>query len=270
MKNIISRFSATLITLLLTSAVQAEMGGFGRKSSNNRGDSSRDVVEQRNHLVKVSGLSVAFPEGHNCEPISSPYGSTTRYDGSSRPTDRNSGLHGGIDLSLKQGTPLLSMADGEVITHGEGGRMEGIFIWLRYAPEDTGLPYWVFSKYQHLATLPELSAGERVKTGQVIALSGGTGTTGGHYGMAGYPHLHLSNHYGPSGSYKIGGKFSSQVKGEGARSDDPLMIYLTEFQTLTEMRQRPESTQTIYPAIMHADGTILSQGSKIIWPVACR
>jgi len=49
-----------------------------------------------------------------------------------------------------EGTPLLAIAAGEVIASGEGGRLEGFFIWLRHSPDDTDLPFWTYSKYQHL------------------------------------------------------------------------------------------------------------------------
>jgi hypothetical protein len=51
---------------------------------------------------------VAFPAGFECEPVSSPFGSRTRYDGSPRRGDRNSALHGGIDISFYNSTRLHS------------------------------------------------------------------------------------------------------------------------------------------------------------------
>lgn len=56
--------------------------------------SAQAQVERRDHLIVASGLNVAFPSDYACEPISSPFASPTRFDGSFRRGDRNSGLHG--------------------------------------------------------------------------------------------------------------------------------------------------------------------------------
>lgn len=231
---------------------------------------SRDTVERRDHAINASGLDAAFPEGHACQPIACPFASPTRYDGSRRPNDRNGGLHGGIDLSLSEGTPLLAVADGEVIALGEGGRMEGIFLWLRHSPEDTGLPFWAFSKYQHFSALPKLKVGERVKAGQVVGPSGATGTAGGHYGAAGYPHLHLTTFFGPSGEYEIKGMFASVVSGKDALLDDTLILYLRDLRELSDVRKLPEARRTVRPAVVDEDGSIVPPGSKTVWPVACK
>ena len=231
--------------------------------------SAHAQVERRDHEINASGLSVVFPDGYACEPIASPFASPTRYDGSRRRGDRNSGLHGGFDLSLKTNTPLLAIADGEVIAFGEGGRLEGIYLWLLHTPEDTGTRYHVFSKYQHLSALPNLRVGERVKAGKVVALSGATGTAGGHYGVNGYPHLHLTTFYGPSGEYEIKGMFGSMVSGKDARLDDPLILYLQDFRDLSEVRHLPEARRIAYPAAVRDDGNIYPPGSKTVWPVSC-
>lgn len=230
---------------------------------------ARAQVERRDHAVIASGLRVAFPGGYACEPIASPFASPTRYDGSFRRGDRNSGLHGGMDISLKTGTPLLAIADGEVIALGEGGALEGIYIWLRHTPTDTGSSYFVFSKYQHLAALPALKVGDRVKAGKAIGLAGATGTAGKHYGPNGYAHLHLSTFYGPSEEYEIKGMFGSMVSGKDARLDDPLVLYLEGLHDLSAIRSLADETQTVRPAVVGADGRIHPEGRKTVWPVSC-
>lgn len=232
--------------------------------------SAQAQVERRDHAIGASGLSVAFPGDHACAPIASPFSSPTRYDGSVRRGDRNSGLHGGIDLSLVSGTPLLAVADGEVIALGEGGALEGIYLWLRHAPGDTGSRYFVFSKYQHLSVLPTLKVGDRVMAGKVVGLSGATGTAGKHYGAAGYAHLHLTTFYGPSGEYEIKGMHGSMVSGKDARLDDPLILYLEGLQDIAAVRSLPDERKTVRPAVVRDDGSIHPQGRKTVWPVACR
>jgi len=272
-------FLALLLTASITVPGKAQMGGLGRKgkgversqaeTSSDDTTLSSDGIEQRDHEITATGLTGAFPKGFNCQAVASPFASPYRYDGSKRRSDRNSGLHGGIDLSLKEGTPLLAVASGEVIARGEGGQLEGIFLWLRHAPADTGLPYWVFTKYQHLATLPDLTEGDRVQLGQVIALAGKTGTTGGHYGATGYPHLHLSTFYGPSKEYTVKGMYSSMVHGQGAIPDDPLILYLRGVNGPAQVRGLSEDRRKVDIAVVGEDGAVYPAGSTLVWPVRC-
>lgn len=232
--------------------------------------SAQAQVERRDHLIVASGLNVAFPSDYACEPISSPFASPTRFDGSFRRGDRNSGLHGGLDITLETGTPLLAVADGEVIALGEGGALEGIFIWIRHMPTDTGLPWFVFSKYQHLSARPLLNVGDRIKVGSVVGLSGATGTAGKHYGSGGYPHLHLTTFYGPNGEYEIRGMYQSIVSGKDAKIDDPLVLYLGTTADITAIRDMPDERKTVRPAVVGDDGQIHPVGSRTVWPVSCK
>lgn len=224
--------------------------------------------ETRDMDISSSGLSVTFPEGVRCPGIASNFASPYRYDGSRRPMDRNGGLHGGMDLSLKEGTPLLALASGEIIAAGKGGQMEGNFLWLRMAPQDTGLPYWTFAKYQHLVTPPELQVGQRVSAGQVIAYSGATGTQGGHYGANGYPHLHLSTYFGPNPDFTVRGAFDSMVKAKDATPDDPLVFYLEPPQALDQVRQLPQGQQQVSPEVLLQEQALIA-GTRRVWPVFC-
>jgi murein DD-endopeptidase MepM/ murein hydrolase activator NlpD len=271
-----SKIPMLLLAMLLVLPAQAQMRGPPsgmRENQTSPGDSkmSADGVERLDNDIKATDLTVAFSAGFECEPVSSPFGSRTRYDGSYRRGDRNSGLHGGMDISLKTGTPLLAVAAGEVIALGKGGRLEGIYLWLRHAPADTGLPFWVFNKYQHLSILPDLKAGDRVQAGQPVALSGATGTEGPQYGPAGYPHLHLSTHYGPSEKYALAGESGSRVRGQGATLDDPLILYYgKEINDLAEIYALPKDRKTVDVAVASEDGIIHAAGAKAVWPVRCK
>lgn len=255
-----------LLSLMLATTVEAQRRGGGGRSP----DDGAGMVERREANIVATGLAPAFPAGLACEPISSPYGSPTRYDGSLRRDDRNGGLHGGMDLSLQKGTPLLAIAAGEVIAKGAGGRLEGNFLWLRIAPEDSSQPFWTFAKYQHLAALPTLEVGARVTAGQPVALSGSTGTAGGHYGAAGYPHLHLSTHYGPSPEFALLGMFASLVKAKGAQSGDPMAFYLRDIADPAAADKLPADQRRVGVPVVASDGTLQPAGSRTVWPVACR
>jgi murein DD-endopeptidase MepM/ murein hydrolase activator NlpD len=91
--------------------------------------------------------------------------------------------HSGIDIDVSVGTPVVAGASG-VVTDIWDDIMQheaGVFMVI-YHGEDVDGKH-VFSFYAHLSQrLKEL--GDRVERGEVIALSGSTGTR--------FPHLHLS------------------------------------------------------------------------------
>lgn len=216
-------------------------------------------------MIRPSGLRPAFPAKVRCPEIASPFGARTRYDGSPRPSWSFGGYHGGIDISLPEGTPLLALAGGTVASTGEGGMLEGIYLWLRHSPEETGLTYWVYSKYQHLQSAPDLAIGTRVAAGQVVAHSGRTGTVGKHYGASGYPHLHLTTRKSSSGDVVVG----TRGTGQGADLIDPLTIY---HETSVKPGQSAETPSERAASIPYAtaDGQLHPQGTKVVWPVFCR
>jgi murein DD-endopeptidase MepM/ murein hydrolase activator NlpD len=214
---------------------------------------------RRGEMIRPSVLQPFFSDKARCPEIASPFGVQTRYDGSPRPGwAPGGGYHGGIDITLAEGTPLLALAAGMVIGKGEGGQMEGIYLWLRHSPEDTGLPYLVYSKYQHLQSLPELPIGARVAVGEVIARSGKTGTSGGHYGVRGYPHLHLTTRKSPI-DVQIA---DSHISEWGSNLIDPLVIY-------HEASANPHETLVTIPYAT-TDGQVWPQGTRVVWPVACQ
>jgi hypothetical protein len=272
---------ALLSGLLLTALAlpgEAQMRGLGRKGMGKQPLPETEgsqgggpgFVERREGEIKATGLTPVFPEDDVCAPIASPFASPFRYDGSPRRDDRFGGLHGGIDLTLDEGTPLLAVARGKVIAKGIGGQLEGIYLWLMHAPSDTGLPFWIYTKYQHLSVLPVLNEGDAVHVGQVVASSGKTGTVGGHYGPAGYPHLHLTAVVGPGGEYMRVGVYGSMIRARDATISDPLILYLTELGDPASVVSLPEDHKRVRIPVVSSDGAIHPSDRKVVWPVACK
>lgn len=224
-------------------------------------DEAPDAAEiaDGRETITPSGLQPDFPAQARCPQIASAYASPTRYDGSARPRWAFGGLHGGIDITLAEGTPLLALAAGTVIGKGEGGMLEGIFLWLRHAPEDTGLPYWVYSKYQQLESLPTLENGARVAVGQLVARAGKTGTVGRHYGMSGYPHLHLTTRKSNRGDLAAGPRGAER----GLFLFDPLAIYREA------AGEPPANSRAVPIPYASTDGNLNPAGTRVVWPVAC-
>ncbi len=93
-------------------------------------------------------------------------------------------LHAGIDYGLPIGTPLMSMSSG-VVTFS--GSMSGYGNLVE-------IKYWdgTVSRYAHLNSM-NVSVGQQVAPGEVVAQSGNTGRSTG-------PHLHLEIHPGGGGA----------------------------------------------------------------------
>jgi murein DD-endopeptidase MepM/ murein hydrolase activator NlpD len=239
-----------------------------------RGGTLRRIVEfgekslaalRARGLVKT-GLEPVFPQGAQCTPVASYFGDDTRHDGSQRNRGANFGYHGGMDLSLAEGTPIVAIAAGTVIHKREGGQLVGIELFLRHSPEDTGLQSWTFSKYKHLMEMPALEIGQTVRAGQAIGLSGRTGTVGGHYGSRGYPHLHLSVYASETGAYAIEG---GRVSIKDGRHVDPLAVYFRRMLDSDAIRTLPAAVRKATVPYRTRDGVVIPQGSLVVWPVMC-
>ena len=85
-------------------------------------------------------------------------------------------MHHGIDVAMPVGTLLTAPADGIVVHKGKGGS-GGVTLILKHANN-------LHTVYYHLQKPSHLKKGDRVETGDSIALSGNTGASTG-------PHLHM-------------------------------------------------------------------------------
>ncbi len=94
--------------------------------------------------------------------------------------------------------------------------------------------------------------------GQVIALSGKTGTSGGHYGAMGYPHLHLTTRKSENGVI------------QGSQLIDPLMIYDEASSKYRESGYSPRRKRAITIPYVTTDGRIWPHDTLVVWPIACR
>lgn len=258
----VTLFLLTCLIALPDANAQTRGGGGGGR------DASRSGLGKS---LPAPGLTAAFHGGAACTTIASPYGSPTRYDGSLRKSGgAEDGLHGGIDLSLDEGTPLLAIAAGRVFAAGEGGMLEGIFLWVLHLPEDTGLNFAFLAKYQHLREPSPLRQGERVRPGQDLARSGKTGTVGGHYGPRGYPHLHLTVRALTDDGLKLAATGSGEFRIlRDTVMVDPLTVYVPGIAAPADAANLPGERKTVTIAHVDLKGTLRSADSRLVWPVAC-
>jgi murein DD-endopeptidase MepM/ murein hydrolase activator NlpD len=154
-------------------------------------------------LIVLLGATLAMPEArsagaHQAEPrpfglpfasapgpstwyMTQPYGNTTgAYNQRYSTYQAGQGIHFGIDFSAPCGTQVVAVGDGTVVKVDD----------LRHgsAPHNLMInhPNGYASFYGHLLQRPDLTVGQAVTAGQVVALSGDPDET-----CYGRPHLHL-------------------------------------------------------------------------------
>lgn len=253
-----------LFTLTLASNGHAEVNWSEIERAKRYGNLT--LKEQQRIGLIETGLRPDFPLGVDCPKVSSPFGSPTRYDGSLRVQRSNNGRHGGMDISLDDGTPLLAVADGTVIHIDRGGRLVGNVIWMQHAPEETGFGVWIYTKYQHLDRRPDLRVGGKIKAGEVVAVSGSTGTIGGYFGGSGYPHLHMNAYASPSRKYKI---TSRGVKIKHRIYIDPVAFYMNDLFKGDQLKRLPGKQKLIRVGVKLKNGSMIPKETRKVWPVYC-
>ncbi len=118
-------------------------------------------------MMTTTLAGCAIPRWPVSDVVTSPFG--VRWEG------LLPGLHTGVDLRAEEGTPVRTMAAGRV---RYAGWMNGYgnVVWIDH-------PRGVISVYAHLSDI-DVMTGRRVESGDVVGISGSTGTVSG-------PHLHF-------------------------------------------------------------------------------
>lgn len=265
-RPIIGVLSALLMLSAATLPAAAQNKGGGKNAKS--GPSQSQEVFEALGQIQV-GLIPDYPENALCPQVSSFFGSGVRYDGSTRMND-HFGFHNGIDISLAEGTGLIAIADGEVVHAGAGGMLVGNYVWLRHRPEDTGLPVYLFTRYQHMRDRTPLAVGTRVRIGDTIGAAGKTGTVGGYFGPTGYSHLHLLVFAAASPDFAI--RDAVVVANDERRYLDPLAIYLKNLTATVDnaaLRDLPDAQKHVAIPYRTVGGSSAPSGTRLVWPVMC-
>jgi len=149
----------------------------GELNNSQAGDQRENEIQSERHLLKNSN-STAIGSAHGEKEMDSkmPYGI---------PIDEKSYIsrffnpkiyHFGIDIALKQGTPVKATADG-VVTIADQNEDLGYYVMIKHSSGYSTL-------YAHNSKLT-VNSGDRVKKGALIAYSGNLGHSSG-------PHLHYA------------------------------------------------------------------------------
>ena len=212
-----------------------------------------------------TGIEPVYPAAALCPAAESLFAAQTRSDRSQRQAVFFQGFHGGMDIPVPEGTPVLAVAAGTVIYKGEGGSIGGIGLILQHAPADTGLAGWTYTEYKHLREVPALALGTRVAMGQPIAASGKTGTEGGYYGAEGFAHLHLSAYFSAQPGYEADRAFVPA----GGQWMDPLAFFRGMPVASAALLALPPAQKQVPIHFLIAGGASYPPGTKVIWPLAC-
>ncbi len=222
-------------------------------------------VDMRNRGFLDTGLKPVYPDEAECPVITSHFADPKRTDGSMRSPRYYQGLHSGVDIPAPEGTPVVAMADGTVVSKGEGENIGGIGITLQHTPPETGLPHYTYTEYKHLVKLPDFPIGHKVRLGEEIGQAGISGTTGGHYGEEGFSHLHLSAWHSEGSEYKAGRMFVPM----GGQWMDPLALLRGVPLDSASVEKLPDERKRVAFAYKSDSGEIRPAGARVIWPFVC-
>lgn len=187
--------------------------------------------------------------------------------------------HGGIDIKAPSGEPVLAAMAGEVIAvYGGERNARGIEVVLRHGQDDSGIPYYLYSRYTHLSALPDLRVGQRVQMGDVLGATGNTGyfpskvtnrLFGGAPGAGKSERyrLHFDVLYTQNPKYYDTGE---EIVPFEAYYMDPNALYRKRppFDSAA-MRDLPETDKAIPISYRLRGGELMPADSKMIWPYEC-
>lgn len=225
-----------------------------------RGRMNAAVAIQASRGVRETGLRPAFTDGARCPGIDSEKWAIDYSQKRPFPA-----LHKGIDIPQPSGTPILAIADGTVIGKFENrDSRKGIEIMLRHTPEQTGLPFWVYSQYTHLREMSPLPIGATVDMGQEIGKTGNSGRSGRRVRRDA---LHFAVLYSAHREWTREEMF---IVPKDSRWMDPNAFYRRappyDSQSLAALRDDDKKTPVPY---VTARGVTAPPDTKRIWPYRC-
>lgn len=216
------------------------------------------------HGLFETGLRPQFPDGVQCRDIDEQFAISYA---AKRGREQ---YHGGIDMPAPLGTPMIAAADGVVVGRYEGfDSYRGKEIILRHRPEDTGFPFYIYTQYAHLDTMPKLQVGDVVRMGQELGPTGNSGI-GRHSGQSGKrrPAIHFAAWFTPSEKYVA---LRGKVIPLESRWMDPNALYLPKDHPLdsASLKALPDARKRVPVAALLADGTVVPKGARVVWPYHC-
>lgn len=222
------------------------------------------VISSNMSGLVPTGLGPRFPAGATCLGIDDFYAMDYSFK------RRSQVFHGGFDIPAPWDTPVLAVAAGTVVGRFMGNDTQrGVEVILRHSPEDTGLPFWVYTQYAHLAALPQQGLGQRVRMGEVIGQTSNTGQdrNGGDSNHR-RPALHFVAWFSPDRQFADTGSAIVPMQGQWM---DPHTMYRGKppFES-SQAAELPDAEKWVDIPIMFGNGATSPPGTRLIWPYACR
>ena len=225
--------------------------------------------------MKITGTAPAFDERYACRHIDEAW-AIDYGDKRSR-----AALHGGIDIPAPRGTPILAIADGEVVAMFDNHETAvGVRVFLQHAPEQTGKPFWIYSEYAHLLELPPLAIGQYVRRGDQVGKTSNTGISGAEARARAGDNtarsrdrrnaIHFSIMYSDTSDYAIFRKNGGYLIPVNGRWMDPVAVYRPAPPYASEaLLVLPETEKRVPVPFQTEAGEVVPPTSKLIWPYAC-
>lgn len=211
-----------------------------------------------------TGIGPTFPKSAFCNNIDEIYGLDYL-------DKTGAGMHGGIDLPTDFNTPMLAVADGTVVAKFDPRiHARGKTVVLRHSPEDTGLPFWIYTEYGHLDSLPEQAVGQRVRRGEILGPTGNSGVAQKSKSsvVRRRPGIHFAVYYSDSPRFA---EVPNSVIPERGLWMDPNALYRgSPPYDSPSLKALPEAEKKIPVPVMFLDGTMEPATTKLIWPYACK
>ena len=212
-----------------------------------------------------TGLGPVFPENAVCPGIDDTFALDYSFK------RKRETYHGGIDMPAPWGTPMITAGSGTVVGKFKGEKSpRGIEIVIRHAPEDSGLPLWIYTGYAHLDRMPDLEVGQRVRVGEIIGPTGNSGVSrkGRKRKSRRRPAIHFSAFFNETGQYAIQRGIVVPVNG---RWLDPIALYRQEHPLDSRtMAALPEDEKEVAVPVKFEDGEAVPRGTKFVWPYMCK
>ena len=147
-----------------------------KKRIDDKENELEQLLESQRQQAASGGTPYGGATGDYCWPLSAAGRITSYFGYRKAPTKGASTYHKGLDIAVPVGTSVFSVQSGKVIS-ATYSASAGNFVSVYHGNG-------VYSYYMHCSSLL-VSAGDSVKKGQKIALSGSTGISTG-------PHLHFA------------------------------------------------------------------------------
>lgn len=218
-----------------------------------------------------TGLEPRFPDNMRCRGIDEHYAMDY-----SHKRDRDS-YHGGTDIPAPFRVPIIAVAAGTVVAkYPSNNSPRGREIILRHSPEDTGLPFWIYTQYTHFHKMPKQVIGQRVRMGEVLGPTGNSGLhprEGGQH-MDRRPAIHFAVFYSSSAQFAeriLRKRKTKMIIPVDFRWMDPLALFRKQAPwDSSSMKALPGAEKQIPIAVMLADGAFIPADTKIVWPYTCK